>query len=83
MEDINIIGYYKESYAVVQTDNDKLLYFVAFENDNGRESWIEGYNVIDGHFEIKDPKYLISCKKINKDEYLNATKGYYTPKDYL
>lgn len=79
----NIIGYFKESGVDVNTSNKKLLYFVAFENSNKDKKWIEGYNIIDGHFVLRDEKYLISCKRITKEEYLNATKGYYTPEEYL
>ncbi|UUV46135.1 hypothetical protein [Bacillus phage vB_BanS-Thrax1] len=85
MEHINVIGFYKESEVVVKTDNEKLLYFVVFENGytDGSKTWFEGYNVIDGHFELKDKEYLVSCQKITKEEYLQATKGFYTPNEYV
>lgn len=84
----NIIGYYKESEVIkdsLELANEKLLYFVAFENstiDNSKQ-WIEGFNVLEGHFELEDRKYLLSCNKITKDEYLKATKGFHTPREYL
>lgn len=89
MEHVNIIGYYKE-VGTDETD-EKLLYFVAYENElnysqnnkiNGK-TWLEGFNVIDGHFQLKDRNYLTKCKKITKVEYKAATKGLYTPIEYL
>lgn len=87
MDKLNIIGYYKESPIVNEAgeQNEKLLYMVVYENNkiDGSQKWLEGYNVLEGHFEIKDKVYLHSCKKITKDEYKAATKGWYTPKEYL
>lgn len=86
MENINVLGYFRESEVLNDAD-EKLLYIVAFENSynnhlNNRK-WIECFNVIDGHFVLRDEKYLISCEEITKDDYTNATKGYYTPMEYL
>ncbi|PED16466.1 hypothetical protein CON01_01035 [Bacillus thuringiensis] len=87
MEHVNVLGFFKESQVVNDTDNEKLLYFVAFENSHNdhlnNKKWIEGYNVIDGHFVLRDEKYLISCEKITKEEYLRATQGFHTPKEYI
>ncbi|UUV46651.1 hypothetical protein [Bacillus phage vB_BanS-Thrax3] len=88
MEKVSVIGFYKESQEQLENDivdNEKLLYFVAFENSyvDGSKTWFEGYNVIDGHFELKDKEYLVSCQKITKEEYLQATAGYYTPNEYI
>jgi len=85
MQKLNVIGYYKESEVVHdEVLNDKLLYMIVYENStvDGKKTWLEGYNVFEGHFEI-DKQYLISCKQITKEEYLQATKGWYTPKEYL
>lgn len=85
MENINVIGFFKEDKSVNFNDNEKLLYFVVFENSyiDGSKTWLEGYNVLDGHFELKDKEYLVSCQKITKEEYLQATQGCYTPNEYL
>lgn len=87
MEHVNVLGFFKESKVVNDTDNEKLLYFVAFENSYNdhlnNKKWMEGYNVIDGHFVLRDEKYLISCEKITKEEYLKATQGFHTPNEYL
>ena len=89
MENLNIIGYYKESTVLVDTEslnfNEKSLYIVVFENRtvDGSKTWLEGYNVIEGHFELKDKSYLISCEKITKEQYIEATKDWYTPIEYL
>jgi hypothetical protein len=87
MENINVVGYYKESKVVNDSDNEKLLYFVAFENSYNNhlnnKKWTEGFNVVDGHFVLRDEKYLISCEKITKEDYINATKGYFTPQEYI
>lgn len=89
---VKIIGYYKESDVIINQleeehlkMNNKLFYFVVFENstiDNSKK-WFEGYNVLEGHFELEDKSYLISCEKISKNEYLKATEGMCTPKEYL
>ena len=87
MKHVNVLGYYKESKIVNDADNEKLLYFVAFENkSNGHlknRKWIECFNIIDGHFVLRDKTYLISCEEITKDEYVNATASYHTPNEYL
>ena len=86
---LNIIGYYKESVVLADTEsrnfNEKSLYMVVFENStvDGSKTWLEGYNVVEGHFEIKDKTYLISCEKITKEQYIEATKGWYTYPEYL
>ncbi|AID17748.1 hypothetical protein JBP901_gp035 [Bacillus phage JBP901] len=86
MENVNVIGFYKDNNEnVTQIGNERLLYFVVFENGykDGSKTWLEGYNVIDGHFELKDNEYLSSCVRITKEEYLQETKGFYTPVEYL
>ena len=89
MDKLNIIGYYKESAVLADTEshnfNEKSQYIVIFENStiDGSKTWLEGYSVIDGHFELKDKAYLISCEKITKEQYIEATKGFYTPPEYL
>lgn len=40
------------------------------------------YSPIGQHSEM-DRGYFEECVKITKDEYLNASKGIYTPSDYL
>ncbi|MFJ7982463.1 hypothetical protein ACIQ1D_19600 [Lysinibacillus xylanilyticus] len=84
---MNIIGYYKESPIINESgvQDEKQLYIVVFENGtkDGSKTWLEGYNIMQGHFELKDEAYLISCEKITKDEYMQATKGYFTPLEYL
>lgn len=82
MEKVNIIGYFKEDGS--KSEQEELHYFVAFENSNSMGgTWIEGYNVLDGHFQLKDASYLSECKEITKDEYVKATSKYRTPKEYL
>ncbi|QOV08468.1 hypothetical protein Kirov_269 [Bacillus phage Kirov] len=87
MEHINVIGFYKESQNENEVYTEKLLYFVVFENSNNDhlqpKKWMEGYNVIDGHFVLRDEKFLDTCEKITKEEYLQATKGYHTPEIYI
>jgi hypothetical protein len=87
LEHIEVLGYFKESRVINEEYNDKLLYFVAYKNSYNSQldprEWIEGYNVIDGHFTLRDKNYLISCQEITKEEYMTATKGWYTPNEYL
>ncbi|PAV30228.1 hypothetical protein CIL05_07105 [Virgibacillus profundi] len=91
MEHIKVLGYFKESEVVFNPENEKLLYFVAYENSYNYsqrdqlegKKWVEGFNVMDGHFQLMDRNYLISCKEISKYEYLKATEGYVTPEVYL
>lgn len=79
--------YYKD---VANNDYKKeLLYIVVYENsrelhDGHFESWLEGFNVLDGHFELKDKLYLEECCiEVSKEEYLLFTKSYFTPEVYL
>lgn len=91
MEHIKILGYFRENEVDNPTSNEALLHFVAYENEyNGTQNeklkgkkWVEGFNVIDGHFQLIDRDYLISCKEVSKEIYLQATKGYNTPDIYL
>lgn len=87
MKQINIIGYYKESPLINKQGkkNENFLYMIVFKNStlDGSKEWLEGYNVMDGHFEIKDKKYLLSCEEVTKNQYIEATKGWYTPETYL
>lgn len=85
-EGIKVIGFYKSNKEDFPSHTtEKLLYFVVFENgyEDGSKTWLEGYNVIDGHFELKDNEYLSSCERITKEEYLKETEGLYTPVEYL
>lgn len=90
MKKVKVLGYFKDELAQLETDekkniNEKLLYFVAFKNstiDNSKK-WIEIYNIFEGHFELKDEDYLKFCNKITKEQYKQATKGYYTPIEYM
>ena len=89
MGKLNIIGYYKESKVLHETEsrnfNERSLFTIVFENNtiDGSKTWLEGFNVVEGHFEMKDKVYLQSCEKITKEQYMEATKGWYTPSDYL
>lgn len=87
MENIKLLGYYKEIQNVDDTENEKLLYFVAYENSYNDhlndKKWTEGYNVMDGHFLIRDQNYIATCKKVSKNDYMEATNGWYTPNEYL
>lgn len=77
------VKFYKQ--VVEASDNTPLNYIAIYENErklhNGNiEYWLEGFNVIDGHFELKDASFLDSkCVEINKDSYLNGTLGFKSP----
>ena len=83
---MKVIGYYKESKpAEMDQGNEKHFYIVVFENNttDNKRKWLECYNIMEGHEEIKDKEYLSLCKKISKEEYMKATEGWYTPQEYL
>ena len=83
---MKIIGYYKEPKSIdIKQDNEKYFYIVVFENStiDNTKKWLECYNVMTGHEEIKDKEYLSLCEKISKKEYMKATKGWFTPQEYL
>lgn len=82
MEQLQVLGYFYDRNTDNET-SDNLKYIIAIVNNNDKRKWIEGYNIMDGHFEIKDELWLSSCLKITKDEYLKGTKGFYTPVEYL
>lgn len=86
---VNILGYFKEKREDGGKSKEELLYFVAYENEKNYSSydterkWVEGFNVIDGHFQLKDKGYLEECERITKEQYVEATKNYKTPEIYL
>lgn len=76
---IKIIGYY--------ADKDKPLgpntVFVAINEHWDRAGkYITAYCPIGQHGPL-DKKYLKECIKISKEQYLQASKGFYTPEEYL
>lgn len=89
MEKLNIIGYFKDVTNTETPDgklyDEKLLYIVVYENGyiDGSKTWLEYYNILDGHGEIKDIEYLNLCEKITKEQYIEATKQWHTPKEYI
>lgn len=82
MEQLNVVGYFYDKLNDIDV-YEKMKYVVVFEKYNGERKCLEGYNVIDGHFNVNDIWWLSSCFPITKEEYINATKGSYTPEEYL
>lgn len=70
------MGYYiMEGGANVPQD----VFVVAGKHNNGR---IEVYSPVGQHSEI-DEDYLGVCTEITKATYLDISKNYYTPMEYL
>lgn len=70
-----ILGYF------VHKDDDKLnplTAMVVIDADNK----LYGYCPKEQHFDL-DRGYLNECMRITKEEYLKASKGLYTPLEYL
>lgn len=89
VDHIKVLGYYREREE--KGNKEELLYFLAYvnsynQNDESRQKgidWVEGYNVIDGHFQLYEGSYLNECDEVTKEDYLEGTKGYKTPELYL
>lgn len=83
-EKLYIVGYFREHPDVAGMD-EAALTIVVFENSlkDGSRTWLEGYNVQSGHFELKDAGYLKTCTRITREAYLQATQGWHTPPEYL
>lgn len=72
---VKVLGYYvdREEQPTPST------VFVAFQLDGHYGH----YCPVGQHGDLKDISYLNECRKISKEEYLEVSKGYYTPLDYL
>ncbi|MFQ3543600.1 hypothetical protein Q7A53_05895 [Halobacillus rhizosphaerae] len=78
-ETVNVLGYFvhkddKElnSYSVMVIINEKWSHTKE----------LTGYCPQESHFGT-DREYLKECRKISKDDYLKASKLFYTPAEYL
>jgi hypothetical protein len=79
----NIIGYYSDKDA----DKDKPLspdsVFVAIDEPwDYTGKYITAYCPIGQHGAL-DRDYLKECSKITREQYIQASKGFYTPEEYL
>ena len=77
MKNFDIIGYFVDVNGDMSNPADV---FIAIEEDNTSD--IIGYCPIGQHVTISRD-YISECQEITKDEYMQAAKGYYTPKEYL
>lgn len=80
---MKIIGYFLDS----NVDSDVLPYdakdvFVAIDSGDAREGRVSIYAPIGQHSEA-DLGYIEECIEISKESYLEASKLFYTPSDYI
>ena len=69
----------------VDKDGDKTYagdVFVALDQVENSRGDLAIYTPTFAHC-TASPGYIEECEKITKEEYLAASKGYYTPEDYL
>lgn len=80
MEHMKILGYY------VHKDNaelEPLNVMVIYENYHPvHGKFLTIYNPVEAHGEIGFD-YFDECIQITKEQYSEASKGYYTPAEYL
>lgn len=79
MEEIKIIGYF------VDVNGDKTKaenVFVAIDDIANSRGDLTVYCPI-GQHSSASLDYIKECKEITKEEYLEASKIFYTPKEYL
>lgn len=75
---INVLGYY-----IHKEDTEINSWTVMVLFDSGLTGGkIEGYSPQESHFTC-DRDYIEDCKEITKAQYLNASKLFYTPEEYL
>lgn len=72
---MDILGYYKDG------DSDLSFRTVFIAIDEGNEN-LTYYAPVGQHVE-GGRSYLNECTEITKEEYLEASEGFYTPSDYL
>lgn len=74
---MDVKGYYMDTGGTLQA-SDVFVYIV----DNDRGGRCQVYCPIGQHSEADIP-YISECKRITKKEYMEASKLFYTPEDYL
>lgn len=73
---MNILGYF------IDKEDEMLASTVMVVIDEGYKR-LTYYTPIGQHSEMDRDYFKEQCKKITKEEYLKASKGIYTPPEYL
>lgn len=73
---INIIGYYTHDIEFIYAET--VMVFIS--NKDGSE--LQGYCPIGQHFNTTY-EYIAQCTRITVQQYLQASSGLYTPKEYI
>jgi len=74
----NIIGYFVDK----NEEKTPSTIFVAINEISDTKGNITSYCPIGQHSSLSK-KYLKECVKISKNEYIDCSKGIYTPEEYL
>lgn len=77
--DVKVIGYFVDIDGDKTSANDV---FVAIDEPADYNGNITIYAPI-GQHGAGSREYVKECEEITKEEYINASKGFYTPPDYL
>ncbi|MCR8994611.1 hypothetical protein [Brevibacillus laterosporus] len=80
MKKVENLGYYiHKDYAELEPLNLMIIYEDCHEVHG---KFLTMYNPVEAHREI-GYDYFGECIQITKEQYLEASKGYYTPSEYL
>lgn len=79
MSEIEVIGYFAPKGEERTPIN---IFVVLNEYHDINKKYLVCYAPIGQHGAL-DPEYLKACERITKEEYLKASKGIYTPEEYL
>lgn len=76
---VKIIGYYMDKDGDLSPGS---VFIAIDEPADIQGKFITGYCPIGQHCHI-DREYLKECIPISKEQYIQASKGFFTPKEYL
>lgn len=79
MSEVKIIGYFVDTHGDKNYAGDV---FVAIDEVADHNGNLTIYCPI-GQHSAGSSQYIDECEEITKEEYIQASKGYYTPQEYL
>lgn len=79
MNDIKVIGYFVDKGGDKNYAGDVFVAIDEIADYNGN---LTIYCPI-GQHGAGNPQYIDECMEITKEDYMHASKGYYTPEEYL
>jgi hypothetical protein len=71
---LKILGFYQDKDEELSPST----IFVAIQSDGE----LSCYSPVGQHSKL-DAGYMKECKKISKEKYLDVSRGFYTPADYI